>query len=85
MRTAARPVGSPQPPRRSPDGLPSSALLPLSGLAPRPGRPDPAGFCLNTTAAYVPSYSTHLLCDGCDGAATQAEFRWKLTDAAAAW
>ncbi|KAL4433984.1 hypothetical protein ABPG75_000425 [Micractinium tetrahymenae] len=47
--------------------------------------PEGQGFCLNATVRYVPSYSTSLLCDACDGANTNYEFRWKLTDAAAQW
>lgn len=41
--------------------------------------------CLNATVRFVPSYSTSLLCDACDGANTNYEFRWQLTDAAAQW
>lgn len=50
-----------------------------------PCRADGLGYCLNATVRYVPSYSTSLLCDGCDGSATLYDFRWQLTDAAAQW
>lgn len=43
------------------------------------------GVCLAATARYIPSYSTSLVCDGCNGSATLRDFRWKLTDAAAGW
>lgn len=47
--------------------------------------PEGQGMCLNATVRFVPSYSTWLLCDGCDGANTNYEFRWQLTDGAAQW
>ncbi|KAL4441829.1 hypothetical protein ABPG77_003745 [Micractinium sp. CCAP 211/92] len=47
--------------------------------------PEGQGMCLNATVRFVPSYSTSLLCDACDGANTNYEFRWQLTDAAAQW
>eukprot|EP00887_Chlorella_sp_A99_P003619 scaffold7.g3619.t1 len=43
------------------------------------------GVCLNTTARYVPAYSTSLACPGCNGTATLGSAGWALTDAAAAW
>lgn len=43
------------------------------------------GVCLNVTVRYAPSYSTALRCDGCDGAATLGDYRWKATEAAAQW
>ena len=41
--------------------------------------------CLAATALYVPSYSTAIACEGCDGAATLWDHRWNATDAARAW
>ncbi len=42
------------------------------------------GVCLDATVRYVPSYSTSLTCQACNGSAT-LDFRWKVTDAAQQW
>ncbi|GAB4818162.1 hypothetical protein N2152v2_005208 [Parachlorella kessleri] len=43
------------------------------------------GVCLNTTVRYVPSYSTSLECQGCNGSATLGNFGWQVTTAAQQW
>lgn len=43
------------------------------------------GACLKATVRYIPSYSTSLACQGCNGSATAYQFRWQLTDAAREW
>jgi hypothetical protein len=49
------------------------------------GDKDPAllGSCANATAAYVPSLSTRIACEGCDG--TLGPFSWAEANASDAW